>query len=158
MQHDGISLLSDLINTSKKILYESSDIALMRNSKGTKICGYMCEDETGIMNLSNGGFDSDDSHTYLPKIGFDGQVIVSLSGKWTRDYGISDRTEIVSHELAENYARTVLNYNYNGKPSAHKYANDRMKNPNDEYHYIRFTMSKKQKMQYETIIQQYFGY
>ena len=157
-QHKGISLLSDLIKTSKKILYEASDIALMCNSEGTKICGFMCDDETGIINLSNGGFDSHDSHTYLPKNGFDGQIIISLSGRWTGENGICDRKEIVSHELAENYARTVLKYNYNGEPSAHEYANNRMNNPNKEYYYNGFTMSKNQKMKYETSIKQYFGY
>ncbi len=158
-QHEGIGLLSSIIDSDCKILYEASDIALMRTVDGSKICGYMDDKETGVMNLSTFGFDSNNSLSYLPREGYDGQVVVSLSGEWIGvENGTKNRTEIVSHELAENYARTVLGYDYNGKPSAHNYANERMKNPNKSYYYKGFKLTKTQKKQYDSKLTQYFGY
>ncbi len=158
-QHEGIGLLSSIIDSDCKILYEASDIALMRTVDGSKICGYMDDKETGVMNLSTFGFDSNNSLSYLPREGYDGQVVVSLSGEWIGvENGTKNRTEIVSHELAENYARTVLGYDYNGKPSAHNYANERMKNPNKSYYYKGFKLTKTPKKQYDSKLTQYFGY
>ena len=47
-QHEGIGLLSSIIDSDCKILYEASDIALMRTVDGSKICGYMDDKETGV--------------------------------------------------------------------------------------------------------------
>lgn len=140
----GVGLIKDICDSPLKILYESSDMIRCTDNDGNEITGYMGTDNNGVLNLSRGGKDSYNNHTYLPREGFDGQVIVSPNGMWSSRGLHVIRLEIVGHELAENYARTVHNCNYhpdkNGTApmaeiGAHEYANRRMHNSNKAYTY-----------------------
>ena len=142
-KNSGISLINDIATSSKRILYEASDLVLCTNNDGSKLALWLGTDKSGIENYSRGGLDSDGAHTHLPREGYDGQVVVSPTSVWYNNKGFPvPREIIVGHELAENYARTVLNCNYlpdeNGltdmaKLGAHAYANKRMHNPNKKY-------------------------
>ena len=111
----GLALLNDIIVSPKKTLYEASDLALVRSSEGAKVAGNLSKDNTGIMNLSNNGKDSSGGYSNLPREGYDGHVIVSESGKWyTKKDGFKARSSAIFHELAENYYRTTMGYDYHG--------------------------------------------
>ena len=101
----GLLLLKDLVDSKKKFLYEASDeITCSVNTKGYPT--HMDDNITGIVNASNNGVDSKRKHIYTPKFGYDGHVILALSGSWTDNNGNDARTSLLFHELAENYYRT----------------------------------------------------
>ena len=140
----GVGLIKDISDSPLKILYESSDMIQCTEKDGKEMGGYLGNDNNGVLNLSRGGLDANNDHTFLPREGFDGQVIVSPNGMWSSGGFHVDRLEIVGHELAENYARTVHNCNYRpdkkgatsmAQIGAHEYANQRMLNINKEYTY-----------------------
>ena len=120
----GLSLLSDLVSSSKKYLYEASD----EIKCGTIEEGFatsMDDNRHGVVNASNNGLDSRDGYTYMPRDGYDGQVILAASGVWTDDKGNNARTSTLFHELAENYYRTDFGIPYNGSSGAHQKAIER---------------------------------
>ncbi|MBR3723784.1 MAG: RHS repeat-associated core domain-containing protein [Bacteroidales bacterium] len=140
--HPGVALIKDISDSPVKILYEATDLILCTNPDGSKIIGFMTNKPTRIYNLSRGGLDSNNDRPYLPREGYDGQVIISPNAKYYCDGLQAFRTEIIGHELAENYARTAFNCNYNPningnttmeKLGAHQYANQRMQNPHEAY-------------------------
>ena len=158
-KNSGISLINDIAGSSKRILYEASDMVLCTNDDGSKTAFWLGEDKTKIENYSRGGLDSQNAHTYYPREGYDGQVVISPTSIWYNTKGFPvPRKIIVGHELAENYARTVHNCNYNPDPNgltemarlgAHEYANQRMNNTNQKYK-VRFngsfTLQLQEKM------------
>lgn len=131
-KHIGVHLLKDIIESDKWFLYEASDITCVTTIEGNSICGTMYNDNNGVMNLSRYGRDSNRGYSYMPQNGFDGQVIIAISGSWKDHKGFNARNKIVSHELAENYARTHLKYDFHEgeTQSAHIYAINRMKDLN----------------------------
>ena len=140
--HPGVALIKDISDSPVKILYEATDLILCTNPDGSKIIGFMTNKPTRIYNLSRGGLDSNNDRPYLPREGYDGQVIISPNAKYYCDGLQAFRTEIIGHELAENYSRTAFNCNYNPningnttmeKLGAHQYANQRMQNPHEAY-------------------------
>ena len=140
--HPGVALIKDISDSPVKILYEATYLILCTNPDGSKTIGFMTNKRTRIFNLSRGGLDSNNDHTYLPREGYDGQVIISPNAKYYYGELQVFRTEIIGHELAENYARTAFKCNYNPningnttmeKLGAHQYANQRMQNPHEEY-------------------------
>ena len=157
LQHKGVSIISDIIESEKNILYEASDLILATTGDGEKTSSLMKFDGNGVVNLSRGGFDSYDDHSNLPVSGYDGQVVISQVGEWFNEKGVDARVEVISHELAENYARTALNYNYHGVNSAHMYANKRMKNLNFRYSYKSNTIPAEKMYHYERLAKQYFN-
>ena len=157
LQHKGVSIISDIIESEKNILYEASDLILATTGDGEKTSSLMKFDGNGVVNLSRGGFDSYDDHSNLPVSGYDGQVVISQVGEWFNEKGFDARVEVISHELAENYARTALNYNYHGVNSAHMYANKRMKNLNFRYSYKSNTIPAEKMYHYERLAKQYFN-
>lgn len=107
----GLALIADLAGSSKKYLYEASDVVLARNPDGSKKGDIIYSAPNGNVNLSNGGKDSNGEHNALPKAGYDGQVVISLGG--TKEEMDPEgqavqkpRSATVFHELAENYERT----------------------------------------------------
>ena len=154
----GVALLSDIIESDKRILYEATDIILVTTLSGEKTCGTMANDNNGVVNLSRYGHDSNDGYSFMPQDGYDGQVIISVSGKWENQNGFDARIEIVSHELAENYARTHLNRDYRGTESAHRYANTRMKNLHNSYTYIPNYDPRKMSPTNQEKIRKYMGF
>lgn len=117
----------------------------------------MDTEKTGIMNVSKGGLDSENTLTHLPQTGYDGQVVISPYVQWQHNGFTVFRSEIISHELAENYARTVKNWNYNGDPQgeskwaikgAHAYANFRMSNTHTVYSVIRHKLTREEYNEY----------
>ena len=140
--HPGVALIKDISDSPVKILYEATDLILCTNPDGSKIIGFMTNKPTRIYNLSRGGLDSNNDRPYLPREGYDGQVIISPNAKYYCDGLQAFRTEIIGHELAENYARPAFTCNYNPningnttmeKLGAHQYANQRMQNPHEAY-------------------------
>ena len=133
----GLSLLSDLVSSSKKYLYEARD-EIKCGSLEEGYATSMDDNDHGIVNASNNGRDSHNGHKYMPRDGYDGQVILAASGAWTDDNGNDARTSVLFHELAENFYRTDRGYKYSGdmlgKCSAHKTAiqreGTRYNNPN----------------------------
>ena len=157
LKNKGVGILSDIINSKEKILYEASDLILATTPDGEKISGSMENDHNGVVNLSRGGYDSNGGHTYFPQSGYDGQVTVSQVGKWHNKKGFDARVEIISHEIAENYARTVLKYNYHGENSAHVYANKRMGNLNSYYIYTPGKITAQARGIYYKKLERYYA-
>ena len=157
-KHKGVALLADIIESDKKILYEATDILLITTLDGEKIAGTMANDNTGVVNLSRYGHDSNEGYSYMPQDGYDGQVIISVSGEWKDPRGFDARIEIVSHELAENYARTHLNRDYLGTESAHRYANSRMKNLHENYTYKSNYDPRKMSPANQEKMRKYMGF
>ena len=114
-QDKGLSLINNMVKSDKKMLYEASEVGLLNNSDGNRDAVPMFMDNNGVINASNGGSDANGEYTYRPADGYDGHVIVSMSGQFTDLNGNGDmRSSTVFHELAENYFRTDKGYNYNG--------------------------------------------
>ena len=142
-KNSGISLIKDIAVSSMRILYEASDVVLCTTDDGGKTAFWLGVDNTKVENYSRGGLDSRNAHTYYPREGYDGQVVISPTSIWYNTKGFPvPRKIIVGHELAENYARTVHGCNYNpdengltemARLGAHKYANQRMNNTNKSY-------------------------
>ena len=123
----GLSLLKDLIDSDKKILYETSDDVSSVYRDGKQHA--MTDDswtERGIVNASLNGLDSRGTYTHIPKAGFDGHVIIAKSGDWfetdSKGFLNNIRKSILFHELAENYYRTDKGLDYN---EAHQQASKR---------------------------------
>lgn len=151
----GAKLLSDLINSPKKFLYESTDLLRMRDKDGNKTTGFlhkpMASIPHGIVNASEFGKDANGEHLHRPRAGYDGQVVIhpdaglieaasSLDvpshGIYLSDYMkepprygslviVKPRSALIFHELAENYERTHNNVDYSGANGAHQKAIDR---------------------------------
>lgn len=156
----GVALIKDIVESPLKILYESTDVVCCTNPDGSKTVGAVLNDRSKIVNLSRFGLDSNDELPYLPRDGYDGQVVISPNAKYYSDGFLVLRTEIIGHELAENYARTVkkLNYKYppeEGKQGAHQYANERMNNPHKNYS-VRY--KPQFNIQYKRKADEYLGY
>ena len=158
-----VKLLKDIIDSPQKILFESSDLILCTDKNGNKQNGYLAKkDENGVLNASRGGLDARDDYTFLPREGFDGQVVVSEYGSWNSGGFTVLRSEIITHELAENYARTVHKCNYKSNPygdtemaklGAHEYANRRMNNPHKAY---TFKYKRVNNPEYKIRLNEYY--
>ena len=111
----GLSLIINMCNSDKKILFETSDYAFMLDENWKNNCGnFFTQNSKGIVNASNFGMDCFGAHMDRPINGYDGQVILSKSGTWVDEYGKEIRESVIFHELAENYYRTHYNYSYHG--------------------------------------------
>jgi len=137
---EGLSVVKDIVTSTKKFLYTATDqLLLVHNVTGFTTFGMLPLDNTGIYNMSNGGFDSgnlSNNPEYLPK-GYDGHVVISKEGEWYGGEGRKSRAGIIFHELVESYERTALNNNYLDvldamgnvmKVGAHNAAIDRQRN------------------------------
>jgi len=123
-----------MVKSDKKMLYEASEVGLLNNSDGNRDAVPMFMDNNGVINASNGGLDANGEHSYRPADGYDGHVIISISGQFTDTKGNGNtRSSTVFHELAENYFRTDKGYSYFGKFGAHsqaaKWEGNRFGNP-----------------------------
>jgi RHS repeat-associated protein len=110
---EGLALVNDLIGAKEKYLYEASEIYLARVEDGSKGAGSTTQTGThGIMNASEGGNDDNGQHRFRPKAGYDGQVVINPR-VYLEEYDANSnlipkkRSNIVFHELAENYYRTT---------------------------------------------------
>src|SRR5690606_29100949 len=130
---EGLSLVSDLVNSNKEFLYESSEVLLARDQAGNKARGEMFRDPNGVVNASEYGLDSSGKLTIRPRAGYDGQVVIAprvshyeadSKGNEVR----KSRSSIVFHELGENYERTHNGVNYSGASGAHQLSINRESN------------------------------
>ena len=130
----GLSLINDMANSNKAYYYGTADYAFCQSEKGNREVYFTYKArETrsgqsigGFFNASVNGLDSKNAHTYLPAVGYDGQVVITKTGNFTL-YEKNCRSDVVLHELLENYLRTDLGMNYNavnGTASAHYTAAD----------------------------------
>ena len=131
----GLSLINDMAKSGKVYYYATADYAFCRNENGDRQIQYTFDAWTtksgqtigGFFNASVNGLDSQNAHTFLPAAGYDGQVVITETGTFTL-YGKNCRSDVVLHELLENYYRTDFGMNYhavNGTSSAHHTAADR---------------------------------
>ncbi len=115
----GFALLYEMSNSPRKYLYEANEGGVF-NINGEETGIYIPSSiPSGVINASNNGRDSDDKHTFLPKKGYDGQVLVSPRaifkiGDRTSDKYSNVRQSLIFHELMENFLRTDYGYDYNG--------------------------------------------
>jgi len=72
----GAKLLSDLVMSDKKFLYEASDVLLIRNDNGDKVGGMTYLLPNRLANASKYGKDGNGGHEYRPKAGYDGHVVI----------------------------------------------------------------------------------
>jgi RHS repeat-associated protein len=127
---EGLSLINDLVSSNKKILYEASDVVLIRDEEGNKLTGLTYSLPYNIVNASEGGKDAIGGRNYRPKEGYQGQVIIHPDAQF-EEFNSSgtvikkSRSSIVFHELEENYQRTHNGVDYNGKSGAHNLAKTR---------------------------------
>ena len=107
----GLNLVNNLVKSDKKYLYEVSDVALYKDENSNP-SGVILDNPKlhGIINASNGGNDSKDSHTDRPMNGYDGQVTITATGSYYDSNGDDIRSSVVFHELSENYYRTDQKY------------------------------------------------
>jgi RHS repeat-associated protein len=133
---EGLNLISDLVSAEKKYHYSSTEVAPVKDGYGNLQFWSAKHDYNGVVNASKGGKDGFNRLTYTPRGDYDGQVAVSSEGSWEETHPhhkmpISlPRSNLIFHELAENYERTNNNVDYNGKgkiSGAHKLAEDRQK-------------------------------
>ena len=115
LQNDiGLTLINDLVKSNYNYYFETSDIAFCCVKDMQRTVGHICDEKhKGVINASRFGKDSRGGHTYLPMNGFDGQVVIAISGKFSLN-GQDVRKSIVFHELKENYLRTDLKMDYSG--------------------------------------------
>lgn len=122
----GLNLLNDMISSSKNFLYEASDVVLAKDGKGKKAGIPIFRDGNGVVNISNNGADGSGGHTWLPKTGYDGQLVIGTSVKFYEASSSGEtsksRSSIIFHEMSENYSRTHSGINYSGKSGAHNAA------------------------------------
>jgi len=152
----GLFLLSEMVNSSKKYMYESSD----EINCGGIMDGFaqsMDDNRIGTVNASNNGLDSYGQHSYMPRNGYDGHVILAASGVWRDDKGNDARTSVLFHELAENFYRTDHGRTYHGsliRTGAHEMAIRReghaYGNPSPGvFHLQKYTRSSKASYTYK---------
>ena len=118
---EGLDLVNKLVNSKMQYLYEATDEAYFRSDAGQPL-GIITRNPQGsrssIQNLSDNGFDSNGQLTYLPRKGYNGQVIIDTKTTWDEvnadgtDYISKRRNTMVFHELAENYFRTEFGEQY----------------------------------------------
>jgi RHS repeat-associated protein len=114
----GLNLINNMVESDKKFYFESSNVALLRDGGGGKATpiinvGFF----NGVINASLFGKDANKIHTYLPREGYDGQVVVAIHGEWIDNSNVSNRKSLIFHELAENYYRTHYGYDYHPNKS-----------------------------------------
>ncbi|MBI3518090.1 MAG: hypothetical protein HY062_01865 [Bacteroidetes bacterium] len=136
---EGLNLVNDLVTSNKKFYYSAAEVEGFGNELGTVTPKFLGKDPNGIINASDNGKDSNGSNAFLPKKGYNGQVVISNEGhfeepdKNTGSMLIKRRSSLVFHELAENYERTNNGADYNGNKTnggfgAHYKANQRESN------------------------------
>lgn len=108
----GLSLINEMAKSDKKMLFETTEVSLMKNESGAKE-GYVTSNY-GAINASNNGKDSNGGHSQLPADGYDGHVSISSSGTFNNDSGDNMRRSVIFHELAENFLRTDKGFDYHG--------------------------------------------
>ncbi len=99
----GLSLIYAMVNSTKKMLYSTADYEVFGNMRIPISVG---QDFNGVINASSNGKDGNYAHTYLPREGYDGQLSLSLYGRWLDSSGNSARKSVLFHELAENLYRS----------------------------------------------------
>ena len=110
----GLSLINDMVNSDCNYYFETSDEAFICDESGARCTRLTaCDLNKGVTNASLYGTDSNGGYRDLPMAGFDGQVVIAKSGRFTL-YGKDVRKNIVFHELEENYLRTEKKMNYQG--------------------------------------------
>ncbi len=110
----GLNLINDLVQSDYRYYFEVSDVAFCCTRDMEKTVGVISNTQhKGVLNASRFGKDYRNDHTYLPMNGFDGQVVITISGKFSLN-GTDVRKNIVFHELKENYLRTDLKMDYWG--------------------------------------------
>lgn len=122
-EDEGLNLINEMVAAPQKFLYEADNLALLKDENGSKTGVMMHLDGNGVINASDKGLDSEGKYTYLPRDGYDGQMVVQLGATWQETYTSSDgtvqykvdklRSTVIFHELAENYER-ALGTNYHG--------------------------------------------
>nr|WP_315218679.1 RHS repeat-associated core domain-containing protein [uncultured Flavobacterium sp.] len=129
----GLNLVNVMASSSKKYLFESSSVALVKDAAGNKSAFQMSRDANGVVNASDGGKDSAGANTYLPRGSYNGQVVIGdrVSYEEVDSGGFSvskSRSSVIFHELAENFERTENGIDYNLSTSnkgAHQMSIDR---------------------------------
>ena len=110
----GLSLINDMVNSDYKYYFETSDDAFLCNQSGKRTCESIATEKfRGVVNASVYGLDYFGEHRYLPMEGFEGQVVIAKSGRFTL-YGENVRKNVVFHELEENFLRTDKRMDYQG--------------------------------------------
>jgi RHS repeat-associated protein len=118
----GLHLISKMVAAEEKYLYEVGDIAYIRNSEGNNQAYLISiQDNNGIVNASDGGFDSNGGLYHLPSEGYNGQVSMAFSGSWTNANGGDAKRSVIFHELAENYFRTSKCLDFHGNKTNNKF-------------------------------------
>jgi len=140
-KYEGVTLLNDLITSSKNYKYTVGDKVVGINRDNNQSEELVVKDPTNatwqesITNLSvterGDGTPISDQANDLPEVGFDGSVRISDGSYSTYVGGVADtyvevpRVNVVFHELKENFLRTEGNQ---GKgmsyKDAHKASND----------------------------------
>ena len=114
----GLSLIKDIIDSDKRVLYEATDLGFYSNSSGGRQVGILRQnDVNAVKNTSNFGTDSQGGFGERPRSGYDGHLMVDTKTTW-EEFDASGtavtkpRNSMVFHELAENYYRTHYSINY----------------------------------------------
>ena len=133
---EGLNLINDLATSNKKFYYSAAEVESFTDELGKNAIKFLGKDPNGIINASDNGKDSNGGNAFLPKKGYNGQVVISNEGYFEendKNTGSSIRkvrSSLVFHELAENYERTHNGADYNGNKTnggfgAHYKANQR---------------------------------
>ena len=127
-EDSALELLDNLVNSSKRFLFEVVKTASIRARDGGSLPEYnLARSKLGILGASitpkNKGIEGSGPGP-LPKQGYDGQVSMA-PGRWTFDRARNLEmpiSNVTFHELSENYKRTALGLSYFGVSGAHNQA------------------------------------
>jgi len=119
---EGLNLINDLTTSPKKFYYSAAEVETYGSEIGTNTLFFTSKDNNGIINASDNGKDSNGGNAFMPKKGYNGQVVISTQGEWeekdkTGTLVNKPRSSLVFHELAENFERTNNGCDYNGNKS-----------------------------------------
>lgn len=120
----GLSLLNNLVSSKKNYLFEASNYSFLRSAGGNRvgiITRLNTTSQSSIMNLSDAGWDSQNTLSFLPRGKYNGQVILDTKTTWEEPDPTGtttvpkSRASMVFHELSENYYRTEFSASYQPK-------------------------------------------
>ena len=119
---EGLNLINDLTTSPKKFYYSAAEVETYGSEIGTNTLFFTSKDNNGVINASDNGKDSNGGNAFMPKKGYNGQVVISTQGEWeekdkTGTLVNKPRSSLVFHELAENFERTNNGCDYNGNKS-----------------------------------------
>jgi RHS repeat-associated protein len=121
----GSELVYDLVTSPKSYTFEVASQTTVTGMKSSAVNAVNLDDPSSIGISNQGGMQNKDMASPQPTTGEDGKVVITRNAQWTQDGNSVARTNIVFHELKENYLKVdkgVPRGDNNDPGSAHRKA------------------------------------